>query len=86
MLHPLRAAKHVSHRKVATIELATATICLVKVVFDLQRSRGIRMHCSHHGMSVVQGVGKSCLVLRYVRNQFDPSSKITVSSGNQQQQ
>lgn len=28
----------------------------------------------------MQGVGKSCLVLRYVRNQFDPSSKITVSS------
>ncbi|WIA32527.1 hypothetical protein OEZ86_003340 [Tetradesmus obliquus] len=26
------------------------------------------------------GVGKSCLVLRYVRNQFDPSSKITVGA------
>lgn len=28
-----------------------------------------------------QGVGKSCLVLRYVRNHFDPASKITVSHG-----
>jgi hypothetical protein len=27
----------------------------------------------------MQGVGKSCLVLRYVRNTFDPNSKITVS-------
>jgi len=27
---------------------------------------------------IVQGVGKSCLVLRYVRGQFDPASKITV--------
>lgn len=26
----------------------------------------------------MQGVGKSCLVLRYVRNTFDPNSKITV--------
>ena len=26
------------------------------------------------------GVGKSCLVLRYVRNQFDPASKITVGA------
>lgn len=28
----------------------------------------------------VQGVGKSCLVLRYVRGQFDPSSKVTVGA------
>ena len=27
-----------------------------------------------------QGVGKSCLVLRYVRGQFDPSSKVTVGA------
>jgi hypothetical protein len=40
--------------------------------------------CSHHcTFIIVQGVGKSCLVLRYVRNQFDPSSKITVSSSNE---
>eukprot|EP00884_Botryococcus_braunii_P006257 jgi/Botrbrau1/15632/Bobra.4_1s0017.1 len=26
------------------------------------------------------GVGKSCLVLRYVRGQFDPSSKVTVGA------
>jgi Ras family len=25
-------------------------------------------------------VGKSCLVLRYVRGQFDPSSKVTVGA------
>jgi hypothetical protein len=31
---------------------------------------------------LMQGVGKSCLVLRYVRNQFDPSSKITVSNSS----
>lgn len=35
-----------------------------------------RMMCSLPFCS--QGVGKSCLVLRYVRGQFDPSSKITV--------
>ena len=28
----------------------------------------------------VQGVGKSCLVLRYVRGQFDESSKVTVGA------
>ncbi len=28
----------------------------------------------------MQGVGKSCLVLRYVRGQFDPSSKVTVGA------
>lgn len=28
----------------------------------------------------LQGVGKSCLVLRYVRGQFDPSSKVTVGA------
>ena len=27
-----------------------------------------------------QGVGKSCLVLRYVRGQFDESSKVTVGA------
>jgi GTPase SAR1 family protein len=27
---------------------------------------------------LLQGVGKSCLVLRYVRNTFDAHSKITV--------
>ncbi len=27
-----------------------------------------------------QGVGKSCIVLRYVRGTFDPSSKITVGA------
>lgn len=27
-----------------------------------------------------QGVGKSCLVLRYVRGQFDPTSKVTVGA------
>ncbi len=29
---------------------------------------------------VRQGVGKSCLVLRYVRGQFDESSKVTVGA------
>ncbi len=29
---------------------------------------------------VSQGVGKSCLVLRYVRGQFDPTSKVTVGA------
>ena len=29
---------------------------------------------------ILQGVGKSCLVLRYVRGQFDPSSKVTVGA------
>ena len=28
----------------------------------------------------MQGVGKSCLVLRYVRGQFDESSKVTVGA------
>lgn len=28
----------------------------------------------------IQGVGKSCLVLRYVRGQFDPTSKVTVGA------
>ena len=28
----------------------------------------------------LQGVGKSCLVLRYVRGQFDPTSKVTVGA------
>ena len=28
----------------------------------------------------VQGVGKSCLVLRYVRGQYDDSSKVTVGA------
>ena len=27
-----------------------------------------------------QGVGKSCLVLRYVRGQFDPGSKVTIGA------
>ncbi len=27
-----------------------------------------------------QGVGKSCLVLRYVRGAFDPSSKVTIGA------
>ena len=27
-----------------------------------------------------QGVGKSCLVLRYVRGTFDPASKVTVGA------
>ena len=28
----------------------------------------------------LQGVGKSCLVLRYVRGAFDPSSKVTIGA------
>ena len=28
----------------------------------------------------VQGVGKSCLVLRYVRGQFDAGSKVTIGA------
>jgi hypothetical protein len=35
---------------------------------------------------LLQGVGKSCLVLRYVRGTFDPSSKITVSEHSTRQQ
>lgn len=30
--------------------------------------------------SHLQGVGKSCLVLRYVRGAFDPSSKVTIGA------
>ena len=37
---------------------------------DWQRNTG-----SH-----LQGVGKSCLVLRYVRGAFDPSSKVTIGA------
>ena len=32
------------------------------------------------GVCKLQGVGKSCLVLRYVRGAFDPSSKVTIGA------
>lgn len=32
------------------------------------------------GFIGAQGVGKSCLVLRYVRGQFDPGSKVTIGA------
>ena len=38
----------------------------------------ILLPCYKH--TCVQGVGKSCLVLRYVRGQFDPTSKVTVGA------
>lgn len=38
------------------------------------------LKCSCISVRCVQGVGKSCLVLRYVRGQFDPNSKVTVGA------
>lgn len=40
--------------------------------------------CAALSPAGMQGVGKSCLVLRYVRNTFDANSKITVSQQQQQ--
>ena len=45
---------------------------------EVQFHTGQEPNCT--ALLLLQGVGKSCLVLRYVRGQFDPSSKVTVGA------
>ena len=67
---------------------STHTQCFKYASAVLDNSAGMSQHYAAlcHAVPepqrvfVRQGVGKSCLVLRYVRGQFDPSSKVTVGA------
>lgn len=54
---------------------ATRIVGTVLVHLEEKPAKRLRILDLH-----LQGVGKSCLVLRYVRGAFDPSSKVTIGA------
>jgi Ras family len=59
----------------ALVSAATVTL----LAADRHKPRGT-MPRKRMCLVLMQGVGKSCLVLRYVRGAFDPSSKVTIGA------